>query len=113
MTHGGMKKLNFNFQGPIKRLQIEKYLDDNPEFLENYILTKIQFGTLERWQNQMNAGRPLITDNLNSITVNIEQDDVDEVVQPLNLRPEGYYVQQVIAEADSPKILFSCRFSSL
>ena len=58
----------------------------------------------------MNAGRSLISDNLNSITVNIEQDDVDEVVQPLNLRPEGYYVQQVIAKADSPRILFFLPF---
>ncbi|XP_023323155.1 dual 3',5'-cyclic-AMP and -GMP phosphodiesterase 11 [Eurytemora carolleeae] len=38
-----------NYEGPLMRLQIEAYLDDNPEFAESYVLRKISRKTIEKW----------------------------------------------------------------
>ncbi len=42
-------------QGPLMRLQIESYLDDNPDFTESYVLRKVGRKTIEKWL-QLHAG---------------------------------------------------------
>jgi hypothetical protein len=43
------------WQGPLMRLQIESYLDDNPDFTESYVLRKVGRKTIEKWL-QLHAG---------------------------------------------------------
>jgi len=38
-----------NYEGPLMRLQIEAFLDDNPEFAESYVLRKTSRKTIEKW----------------------------------------------------------------
>lgn len=48
IPHTSPTTLN-NYEGPLMRLQIEAFMDDNPEFAESYVLRKISRKTIEKW----------------------------------------------------------------
>jgi hypothetical protein len=50
-------------QGPLMRLQMEAYLDDNPEFTESYVIRKVGRKTIEKWL-QLHTGQSTIKENL-------------------------------------------------
>jgi hypothetical protein len=49
-------------QGPLMRLQMEAYLDDNPEFTESYVIRKVGRKTIEKWL-QLHTGQSPIKEN--------------------------------------------------
>ena len=88
-------------KGPLVRLQVEAFLDDNPDFLESYVARKVKRSTVDRWRQ---GTEPLPV-------VNVDQDqlepDLEDISGEESLVKEGYYARQVRAyhSADCTPVL--------
>ena len=53
------------------RVRIEAYLDDHPEFMESYVLRKVNRGTIDKW-NEKNLKSSFETWRSPRVSVNDE-----------------------------------------
>ena len=61
----------FMQEGPLMRVRIEAYLDDHPEFMESYVLRKVNRGTIDKW-NEKNLKSSFETWKSPRVSVNDE-----------------------------------------
>ena len=91
-------------KGPLVRLQVEAFLDDNPDFLESYVTRKVKRSTVERWRQGTEA-LPVVNVDQDQLEPDLE--DLQTVSREERLVKEGYYARQVRAyhSADCTPVL--------